>query len=263
MGTLLDFWSKVRPGTDSEPVQGKTEEDLADDRCEAILDDYRQDFYFDRGMAFDRRNDSEVNRCLERRSQKWKASEPETSASDSDGNIFHDLEHGLTALGHGLVWLGRKPQEFWEGIDPQQRNFIKAGALIFLARAGLLGSSDDDFHSKRDGTLRGSFKFRGKDYDVVAYSDGRLSINGQVWKVEGTKTSTEAASIKIDKMDYNEGSETLSVKIKGTLLLVSKYIEKQVSGDQLAQLLEILTTASGPIETPEMKKSGIRLIPSA
>lgn len=264
LGTFLDLWQRVRPSDDGEPIAKPSEDDFEDKRCDAVLEDNQYDHFFDKYGIWGRRDDEEVNRCIERRAKRWKSAEKVESTSDSEDNLFFHLDDGLEALGRGFVWLARKPQQLWNSIPSEQQNMLKFAGLFLMARAGLWGtSSENEFHSnKKDDSLRGSFKFRGKEYEVVAYADGRLSINGQVWKVQGTKTETEIASINIDKMEYNPGSETLSVKIKGTIALVSKYFERQVGGDKLAELLEVLTTSNEAIETPEMKATGIRLVPS-
>lgn len=201
-----------------------------------------------------------MNRCLQRHAQLWKDPELESAPSPSSEDIIHYFETGIHALGRGLMFLGRKQAELWEGMDPQLKTFLKMGAYLLFA--GASEGEEDEFRSKKDGSIRGSIRFRGKQYDLVAYQDGRLSVNGQIWKVEGTKAETEAASIQVENLDYNPDSETLSLKIKGSVLFVSKSFRKQVSGDQLATLLDTLERGEGTIETPEMKSNGVRISPS-
>ncbi len=151
--------------------------------------------------------------------------------------------------------------DYWE--NPQDLAGQVFKILVLCALSGLgkeEAASPSDIDKGEDGNIHGSFEFRGQRYRVETRED-LIIVNGRVWKFEGTTTKTEAAEIRVEKLEFDPDEESLKLTIKGSVLFFEEQVSKSFQGDQVAKLLEALTNTSDAVATPEMAAKGIRLVP--
>ena len=190
------------------------------------------------------------------------ASVPKSELDASESLSLEDVAAGLQSMAHSLLSFGGEVKHrLWDS-QPEFRNFCSLAGKILVA---FLSPADTDINTNQwkinQGVIRAALNFRGKDYDFRASDNGTISVNGKTWKLEGTTAATKMASVELESMTYNPDDESLRVEIKGSMLFVTKKIDKTLKGDQVEQILKALTESEGPIATPEMEKNGIRLVP--
>jgi len=182
---------------------------------------------------------------------------------ESGSNFFSDSIDGFK---ESLGVFSQEIERQWDAQSESTKTYLTFAAAFLASQfLPIFSERENSARKSEDGSLRANLKFRDQEYDLKVDSDGILSINGQKWKVHGLNAQTKLAKIVIEDLQLDPETETLKVKIKGSLSLIfdsiEKKIEKTLRGDQIKSLLDALTEGKEKISTPEMKANGIELIP--
>jgi hypothetical protein len=233
-GRIRDYFEIPETEVSTEPV--KVERQEMEQRFEARQYFRRPTLFFQDKTAF----------------ETFRPCEKKVSLSellDQAGDGLLDLARGLKAYSdRGLEYV----------LHPKDFGGILLQAMVLTAFGGG-ADRKTGLRQNKDGDFRGSFKFRGKRYEIETHGDV-ITVNGNHWKFEGSTSRTKAATIRVEKFDFNQENETLELAIEGSLAFFQETVSKSFQGDQIAALLESLTNSSDSLATPEMQAKGIRLI---
>lgn len=232
------------------------EVDPLDFECKRLEDKRNESYYLQRPHFF--LDDLRLEKCLDRRDPSPAAPSP---APKPDARLLKTFESAwsfIEKLGASAEHYAERGLEYWK--DPSDMLGQAAKIMMLMALGGGSSEESDKIRKNKAGDLRGKIEFRGKTYEIETRDD-LIIVNGQSWRFEGTTSKTEAASIKVEGLSYDPDQESLELNIKGSLLFFEEKVSKSFQGDQVAKLLEALTTSAEAIATPEMQAKGIRLVP--